>query len=425
MAHVGIVGGGIIGLCSAYYLQKAGHRVTLFDQHPIADGCSFGNAGMIVPSHIIPLAQPGMIAKGMRWMLNSTSPFYVKPRLNLDLARWGWLFYRHANDAHVQRSIPVLRDLSLLSKTLYQEMARPGGTANGGADGPPLAFEWQERGLFMLYKTAGAEHEMAEEAEVANRAGIEAQLLTGQQVQDLEPHTRVDVRGGILYPGDAHLNPNQLIQSLVAYVRNAGATLLENRAVTGFGKSGGQVTSVQTAKGAVPVDAVVVAGGAWSPVISRQLGLNLSLQGGKGYSFMLRNVANNVRIPAIMLEARATATPMGTDLRFAGTLEVAGTDMTVNMNRVRGIVQSINQYYPDIPVEMPKTETVWRGLRPCSPDGLPYIGPTPRFGNVVLATGHGMMGLSLGPATGKLVADLISNVPASLDLTPFRPERFL
>ncbi len=412
--HIGIVGGGIIGLCSAYYLQKAGHRVTLLDQDTIADGCSFGNAGMIVPSHIIPLAQPGMISKGMRWMLNSSSPFYVKPRLNLDLARWGWLFYRHANDAHVQRSIPALRDLSLLSKELYQDLS-----ANGD-----LSFEWQERGLLMLYKTAGAEHEMAEEADVANRAGIEARLLNGQQVQDLEPDTRVDVRGGIFYPGDAHLNPNELIRSLVAYLRKNGVEILEKRTVTGFGKTGKHITAIQTAQGDVTVDAVVVAGGAWSSDISRQLGMSLSMQGGKGYSFMIHDVNNNVRVPAIMLEARATATPMGKSLRFAGTLEVAGTDMTVNMNRVRGIFQSINKYYPEINVEMPKVETVWRGLRPCSPDGLPYIGRTDRFDNVVLATGHGMMGLSLGPATGKLVSEVVNDKVDSMAVDAFSPDRF-
>lgn len=414
MAHVGVVGGGIIGLCSAYYLHKAGHHVTLFDQNTIADGCSFGNAGMIVPSHIIPLAQPGMIAKGMRWMLKSTSPFYVKPRLNADLLRWGWLFYRHSTPEHVAYSIPVLRDLSLLSKRLYQDLA-----ANGDLD-----FEWQERGLLMLYKTTSAEHEMVEEADVANRAGIEARVLNNQQVQDLEPNTRVTVRGGILFPGDAHLNPNELIRSLVTYLRKQGVTILENHSVTGFGKSGSRVTSVQTSQGEFSVDTVVVAGGAWSPVISQQLGLNLSLQGGKGYSFMLRNVPNNIRVPAIMLEARATATPMGNDLRFAGTLEVAGTDMTVNMNRVRGIVQSINQYYPDIPVEMPIVDKVWRGLRPCSPDGLPYIGRTERYDNVVLATGHGMMGLSLGPATGKLVSEVVAGPADSMEISAFRPDRF-
>lgn len=414
MINVGIVGGGIIGLSSAYYLHKAGHRVTLFDQNPIADGCSFGNAGMIVPSHIIPLAQPGMIAKGMRWMLNSTSPFYVKPRLSAELARWGWLFYRHSTNEHVERSIPVLRDISLLSKTLYQDLA-----ANGD-----LEFEWQERGLLMLYKTASAEHEMAEEANVANRAGIEARVLNSQQVQDLEPNTRVDVRGGVLYPGDAHLNPGELVRSLVTYLRKQGVTILENHTVTGFEKNGSRVNAVLTAQGSYPIDQLVIAGGAWSPELARLLDLSLSMQGGKGYSFVIRNVKNNVRIPAIMLEARATATPMSNDLRFAGTLEVAGTDMTVNMNRVRGIVQSINQYYPDVPVAMPEVDKVWRGLRPCSPDGLPYIGRTERYENVVLATGHGMMGLSLGPATGKLVSEVIGGGADSMEISAFNPDRF-
>ena len=414
MAHVGIVGGGIVGLCSAYYLHKAGHRVTLFDQGSIADGCSFGNAGMIVPSHIIPLAQPGMIAKGLRWMLKSTSPFYVRPRLNAELMRWGWLFYRHSTTEHVERSIPVLRDLSLLSKTLYQDLA-----ANGD-----LTFEWQERGLFMLYKTASAEHEMAEEADVANRAGIEAKILNGQQVQEMEPTTRVDVRGGIWFPGDAHVNPGELVRSLVTYLRKEGVQILENHAVTGFAKTGSHITAIQTAQGSFPVDMAVIAGGAWSPDIANLVGLNLSMQGGKGYSFMLRNVSNNVRIPAIMLEARATATPMGNDLRFAGTLEVAGTDMTVNMNRVRGIVQSINNYYPDLKVDMPVVHKVWRGLRPCSPDGLPYIGETSRFENIVVATGHGMMGLSLGPATGKLVSELVDHNVSSMDIAAFSPDRF-
>ena len=188
-------------------------------------------------------------------------------------------------------------------------------------------------------------------------------------------------------------------------------------------QAGGRVTGVH-ARGSYAVDEIVVAGGAWSPKVARQLGLNLPLQGGKGYSFMLQNLVNNVRVPAIMLEARATATPMGTDLRFAGTLEVAGTDMTVNMNRVRGIMEAINQYYPDVPVTMPAVETVWRGLRPCSPDGLPYIGRSDRYENVVLATGHGMMGLSLGPATGKLVSEVIDGPAKSMDIAAFRPERF-
>lgn len=410
--HTGIIGGGIIGLCSAYYLHRAGHRVTVFDRNAITDGCSFGNAGMIVPSHIIPLAQPGMIARGLRWMLRSDSPFYIKPRLDADLLRWGWLFYRHANARHVERSIPALRDLSLLSKKLYQELAGE------------LTFGWQERGLLMLYKTAAAEHDMAEEADVANRAGIEARVLTGAQVQALEPDVRVDVRGGVYYPGDAHLNPNELIVNLIAYLKRQGVAFEEGQAVTGFVRNGNRLTTIETTKGRFSVDELVVAGGAWSPELARQLGFSLPLQGGKGYSFMADGRAYSIRIPAILLEARATATPMGGNLRFAGTMEITGTDLSVNMNRVRGIVQAIGQYYPEINPSIPSAETVWRGLRPCSPDGLPYIGRVGHFENLTLATGHGMMGLSLGPATGKLVADLLTDAALPMDASPFRVGRF-
>lgn len=411
---IGIIGGGVSGLFSAYYLRRAGHDVTVLENGTFADSCSHGNAGMIVPSHIIPLAAPGMIAKGIRWMFRSTSPFYVKPRLNRDLLQWGWLFHQHATAEHVERAIPVLRDLSLLSKKLYQELATV----------EKLDFGWKEHGLLMLYRTADNEHEMADEAAVANRAGVEAQMLTGKQVQDLEPDARVTVRGAVYYPGDAHIYPNQLIQALVAQLRQMGVNLLENQHVRDFSVQHGSLREVVTTTGAYSFDQVVIAAGAWSPDLLHKLGLSLPLQGGKGYSFMLPQPEQAIRVPAIMLEARATATPMNGQLRLAGTLEIAGTDLRVNPNRVRGIVQAVNHYYPDLTVQMPATETVWRGLRPCSPDGLPYIGRVQKLANVTLATGHGMMGVSLGPATGFLVAEAVQGKPTSLPLDPFMPDRF-
>jgi D-amino-acid dehydrogenase len=414
MNSVTIIGGGVSGLFSAYYLQKAGCQVTIIEQGDFSDGCSFGNAGMIVPSHIVPLAQPGMIAKGLRWMLKSTSPFYVKPRLSLDLMRWGMLFWRHSTEEHVQRSIPILRDISLLSKKLFQELA-----ASGEID-----FGWHERGLLMLYKNADTEREMVEEAHLANSAGVVAERLNSQQVQALEPHVRVDVRGGVFYPGDAHITPNLLVKNLLTFVKKQGALILENEEVIGIEKKGNKITAVLTTKGKHQTEELIIAAGAWSPILTEKLGISLPLQGGKGYSFLLKNVRNNIQVPAIMLEARATATPMGGDLRFAGTLEVAGTDLTVNMNRVRGIVQGINNYYPEIEVQLPKKEKVWSGLRPCSPDGLPYIGRVEGFDNITIATGHGMMGVSLGPATGKLISEVIKGKSTSMDIQAFNPSRF-
>ena len=414
MSNITIVGGGVSGLFSAYYLQQAGNKVAIIEQGNFSDGCSFGNAGMIVPSHIVPLAQPGMISKGLRWMLKSTSPFYVKPRLSWDLMRWGMLFWKHSTEEHVQRSIPVLRDMSLLSKQLFQELA-----ATNEVD-----FGWHERGLLMLYKNADTEHEMAEEAAIANKAGIVAEVLDGRQVQNLEPDVKVDVRGGVYYPGDAHITPNLLIKNLVGYLRAQGVAFHENQEVTDFEKNGKKITAVLTRTGKFEAEELVIAAGAWSPVLSEKLGISLPLQGGKGYSFMLKNTTNNIHVPAIMLEARATATPMGSDLRFAGTLEVAGTDLSINMNRVRGIVQGINNYYPEIEVQLPEKEKVWSGLRPCSPDGIPYVGRVEHFDNLTLATGHGMMGISLGPATGKLVSEIVTHEPTSMNMQPFAPLRF-
>jgi D-amino-acid dehydrogenase len=414
MKSIGIIGGGISGLFSAYYLLESGCEVTIIEQGDFRDGCSFGNAGMIVPSHIIPLAQPGMITKGMRWMLSSESPFYVKPRLNWDLMKWGYLFWKHSTEQHVQRSIPVLRDLSLLSRQLFQDIARRGD----------FDFGWQEKGLFMLFKNKETRHEMQEEAAMANRAGIEAQVLSGREVQAMEPDVRVEVEGAVYYPGDAHIYPNQLINNLVSYLKKKGVRFLENQSVEDFVVQGQIVKSVVTSGGTYSFDEVVLAAGAWSPNLARKLGISLPLQGGKGYSFVTNDITKNIKVPAIMLEARATATPMGGGLRFAGTLEVAGTDMSVNMNRVRGIHNSITNYYPDLKVPFPKESDVWRGLRPCSPDGLPYIGRLPHLPNVILATGHGMMGVSLGPATGKLVSELVGWEETSVAVEAFEPTRF-
>jgi D-amino-acid dehydrogenase len=414
MKSVGILGGGISGLFSAYYLNKAGFDVTVIDRNEFKDGCSFGNAGMIVPSHIIPLAQPGMIAKGLRWMLDAHSPFYVKPRLSWGLMKWGYLFWKHSTPEHVHRSIPVLRDISLISKQLFQDLARQ----------QELDFGWQEKGLFMLFKAAHARDEMQEEAQVALRSGIEAHFLTGGEVQALEPHVQVEVEGAVYYPGDAHLAPHQLMTALVAYLKNNGVRLLEHQEVVDFGIRNQTVATVSTTSGSYTFDEVVVAAGAWSPALTEKLGLTLPMQGGKGYSFMASLSENVPEIPAILLEARATVTPMDVGVRFAGTLEVTGTDTTVNMNRVQGIHRSIHHYYPELQMPFPNQQEVWRGLRPCSPDGLPYIGRMKELTNVTLATGHGMMGVSLGPATGKLVTELLMGEPASMDISAFDPQRF-
>ncbi|HEY8937673.1 MAG TPA: FAD-dependent oxidoreductase [Cyclobacteriaceae bacterium] len=413
--NVAIIGGGIIGLSSAYYLQQSGHQVTIFDQGDGVDNCSTGNAGMIVPSHIIPLAAPGMISKGVRWMFNSQSPFYVKPRLNGNLIKWGYQFYKHANQKHVDHAIPALKEISLFSKAMYQQMVQDN----------PFEFGYQERGLLMLYQTKETEKEELETAHIANKNGIAAHVLTPEDVQKLEPDVKVTARGGVYFPGDAHLIPQQLVTNLTSYLKNKGVTFHTNTAVSDFITDTDGISAIVTSKGTLEFDNYVLAAGAWSGIFSSSLGLDLPLQGGKGYSFTLDNVKRNIRIPSILLEGRVAVTPMGNALRFGGTMEINGVDRSINMNRVRGIVNTIPAYYPEMNVAVPEEKIVWRGLRPCSPDGLPYIGQSNRYENLVVATGHSMMGLSLAPGTGKLVSELVNNSNTSINLKPFNIHRYM
>jgi D-amino-acid dehydrogenase len=414
MKNVAIVGGGIIGLCSAYYLNRAGHKVTIFDDGNLDDTCSIGNAGMIVPSHIIPLAAPGMIAKGIRWMFNSKSPFYVKPRLNGQLIKWGMKFYSHANKEHVERSIPVLKEISLLSKSLYQQLH----------SAKHFDFGYEERGLMMLYQSADTEKEEIEAAHLSNKNGIEAQILSLAEVQKLEPDVKVRARGGVYFPGDAHLVPQTLVKNLIAYLNQQGVIIRSQTRVNDFTLNGKKVESLVESGGQLSFDEYIIATGAWSGVFCEKLGIDIPMQSGKGYSFTLTDVVRNIHIPSILIEGRIAVTPMGSSLRFGGTMEINGTDRSVNMNRVKGIVETIPKFYPEMKVNVPKLQEVWNGLRPCSPDGLPYIGRSKKLTNVIIATGHSMMGLSLGPATGKLVSELVDEKPASMDLSALNPERY-
>lgn len=415
--QVVIIGGGIIGLYSAYYLQQKGRKVTIIERTDGADGCSYGNAGMIVPSHFIPLAVPGMIEKGIRWMFNSESPFYVKPRLNWDLISWGIKFYQAANHTQVGNAMLALRDISLFAKKLYKDFA--------GAEKNDFSFE--ERGLMMLCKTAHTFHEEAEAAEIANKLGIEARVLDLAALHQLEPEVKPIVAGAVYYPGDAHLYPNALVTKLKELLVKQGVKFLYNTEVTGFDSENGNIKSISTQTDkSITVDELIIATGSWSQLLTKQLNINLPMQAGKGYSTTYKQQeGKKLNIPSILLEARVAITPMADNLiRFGGTMEIGGINQHINMNRVRGIIKAVPEFFPDYQIEVPKQERVWSGLRPCSPDGLPYIGRTKKYKNLIIASGHAMMGLSLAPGTGKLVQEIVDNEKTSIDISLFKPERY-
>ncbi|MCH7401321.1 NAD(P)/FAD-dependent oxidoreductase [Belliella kenyensis] len=391
-----IIGGGIVGLFTAYYLQQQGVEVIIIDKSDLKSNTSTGNAGMIVPSHIIPLAAPGMISKGISWMFSSKSPFYIHPRLDRKLLEWSWLFYKAANAKHVEKSIPFLKNISLLSKSLYQDFK----LAHVDAD-----LELAEKGLMMLYQTPEVEKEEIEFAHLARKHGLEAEILSPSDIEKIEPNLEVNARGAVLFPGDAHLSPAALYSFLKKHLVAKGVAFKPNLQVRGFEKTGGKVTSVITDEGALEGSQFVLCGGAWTGELAGMLGFRLPMMGGKGYSFIQEN-RPEIKQAAILTETKVAVSPYGSQIRFGGTMEIAGLNENINLNRVRGIFESINSYYPDFKSKFPETEQIWKGLRPCSPDGLPYIGLAPGLENVLVGSGHGMMGISMAPATGKLLTQI-------------------
>lgn len=409
-----IIGGGIMGLSSAYYLQQAGHQVTILEKGDMGDNCSFGNAGMIVPSHFVPLAAPGMVQQGIRWMFNSKSPFYVKPSLNPELFSWGMKFLKHANAAHVARAAKPLLEISLLSKRLYQELnSRPG-----------FDFGLVEKGILMFYKTEQAGEEEAHLAESGRKLGLDMAVLNAAECQALQPGLALDVLGAVHYRCDAHLYPNHLIAAMVKHLEASGVKIERNREVTKIDTVAGKVVRVWAGAEEWLADQYIIAGGSWSPAIAKMAGLKVPLMPGKGYSFMVKEPQQRMQIPALLCEARVAITPMNGSIRYGGTMELAPVNKRTNMNRVKGIVEAVPKYFPGLHPELPAEKDIWFGFRPSSPDGLPYIGRSSKYANLIIATGHGMMGLSLGPATGLLVSQLAGNMPPAIDIDAFSPNRY-
>ena len=416
MSKAVIIGGGVIGLFCAYYLNKSGWEVDLIDQGDLSDNCSYGNAGMITPSHFVPLAAPGMVERGVRWMLNSKSPFYVKPSLNPELFGWGLKFLKSATRKHVDRSAGALRDISMMSKKLFKEFEKDSN----------IEFGFEDKGILMLFKTPKFVEEERHLAEHATNLGLDAQYLSPEECRQLQPGVEMDILGAVHYHCDAHLYPNKLMQGLIRYVENTKEiTIYRNTEITKIVHDSGKITSVSSRDKEFKGDAYVVAGGAWSAGIARLADLKVPLMPGKGYSFMVpQDESKRMTIPSILCEARVAITPMNGSIRYGGTMEVGRINKQINMSRVQGIVESVPRYFPNFKPEMPQQKDIWFGFRPVSPDGMPYIGLSNKYQNLAVATGHAMIGLSLGPATGKIISQVLNGQSTEMNTTPFAVDRF-
>jgi D-amino-acid dehydrogenase len=406
---VAVVGGGAIGACCALELARRGAAVTLLERGgELAWGCSAGNAGLICPSHAAPLANPAALRDGLRWMGKPDSPFYMRPRPSV--LPWIARFVAASAPRRAKASSAVIRELALASLALHAELAEQG-----------LDTGLARRGSLSVYQREEAFAAARREAEQSRREGLRVEVLERGAVRELEPAVGGEPAGAVLYPDDAHCDPYRFVQAVGDAAARAGADVRTRVEVLGIRRRDGGV-ELRTTAGDLRAGAVVLAAGAWTPVLARPLGLYVPVEGGKGYHVDLEPADGDPRVPVWSHETRVIATPLRGRLRLAGTLELAGLDERINNVRVEAIHKAARRLVSGL--EGRRVLEVWRGLRPCTPDGLPIVGRPPSHENVVLATGHAMLGLTLAPVTGRLVAELLTGAEPSHDLRPLRPERF-
>lgn len=407
-----IIGGGVIGLACAWYLLQAGRGVRVVEQGTVGSGSSHGNCGTITPSHAAPLAAPGMIGQALRWMLQPDAPLYIRPRLDPALAGWLLRFARRCNRRDYLQAGRAKGELLNASRRLLDTLL-----ADTGGD---CAFS--SSGMLYVYRE---EREWARSRQVVEAMadfGIDVETWEGRELEDKEPALLPGLAGALHFPGDACLRPDQYVAGLAQAVRAAGGIIDERCRVTGFDRQGDAVHAVRTERGELRADAVVLAGGAWSAPLARQLGLRLPVQPGKGYSITYSRPELAPRRPLVLEERGVCVTAWADGFRIGSTMEFSGFDSRLNPTRLRALVRGAGEYLHQ--PEGPRHVEDWYGWRPMTYDDLPVIGAAPGLRNLLLATGHGMLGVSLSAVTGHLVADLLCGREPIVDPAPSSPARF-
>lgn len=412
-ADVLIVGGGIIGTACAAELVDAGRRVVLIDTRPIGHGCSYGNAGWITPCFGMPLPMPGMLIKSLKWMMDPFGPLYIQPRFSLDLVRWLMRFMRSMNHHQMMRSIRALTEMALYSLERYRQWDSES----------PGAFGFQQKGLLMVTQTQEGLQASVEEMNLVGPRGVPGRQLSPDQVHELEPSVDADkVLGGVYFPNEAHAEPLATVNFLADRARKGGAELLPGTELLEMVIRDGAVNHIRTSRGIMKADQYLLATGAWSGRIAGKIGLRVPMLSGKGYAMIIDPPPRMPRIPMMFIERKIAITPRADSLRLAGTLELVGLDESVSMGRVEAIMRGAAELL-ELP-QPPTVKEIWRGLRPCTPDGVPIVGRAPHLSNLMIAAGHQMLGLQSAPGTGRLAADLLLGRTPVFDPAPFRAERF-
>ncbi|PIS10834.1 MAG: amino acid dehydrogenase, partial [Bdellovibrio sp. CG10_big_fil_rev_8_21_14_0_10_47_8] len=372
---------------------------------------SYGNAGWMTPCFAMPLPMPGMFFKSLRWLLNPEGPLYIKPSLSPDLMSWLILFLRAMNEKQARAAIEALVKLSQLSLQEYEKLA---------VEFPEIQFE--KRGLLMVSHTAQGLKAAVESMNLVSNHQVSGRKMTADEVRSFEPSLRGNLQGGVYFPDEAQAEPLRVVQALAFKARALGVRILEEAELFRVETDQGQVRSLATSHGTLRASQYVLATGSWSKDLARQLRLSIPILGGKGYSLIVPPLSVQPKVPMMLVERKIAITPRKDSLRIAGTLELVDQDFSVTHSRVQSIIKGAREFLP-VPEDL-QIQELWRGLRPCTPDGVPLIGFSRKLSNLMLACGHQMLGLQSGLGTGVLVADLMTKGSSPWDRAVYSPDRF-
>ena len=403
-----VLGGGIIGAMCAWFLSKSGHSVTIVDEGRFGAGCSHGNCGYVSPSHVLPLTAPGALARSLKMMFRRDSPFTIKPRFSPSLWKWLWNFARRCNEHDMLTAAQARYGLLSSSMELYLDLI----------ESENIDCEWEKRGLLFVFLSE-QEFEEFEHAEklVHDQFGLRAKPYDGQTLTDLEPALKSGLGGGWHYEDDCHLRPDKMMSGLRRLLESRGVSIIENLKVNGIRREGGKAVAMDSAGESIAGNTFVVATGALTPFLNSALGCKIPIQPGTGYSITMPRPERCPSIPMLLEHHRVGITPMQSAYRIGSTMEFAGYDKTLNRKRLDLLRRSAEVYLHEPYCE--PVEEEWFGWRPMTWDGKPFIDRSPIMNNVWVAAGHNMLGLSMAPATGKLVAELVGGEAPHIDPKPF------
>ncbi|MEM9410830.1 MAG: FAD-dependent oxidoreductase [Planctomycetota bacterium] len=414
--HVVVIGGGVIGAMAAWYLSKSGRKVTIVDRDSYGAACSHGNCGYISPSHVLPLSRPGAIGKTLKTMLKPNSPFAIKPRMSLAMMSWFFNFMKKCNEPDMLASGVARNALLQSSKKLYQQLVKE----------EKIDCEWQEAGLLLVYKEEKELDAFRETNDlIVQHFGQELNAIPydADKLLEVEPALKPDVAAGAwFYPGDCHIRPDKLLSGIRSRLESDKVSFVDSFSVEFFVNESGQAVAISDGQQSIEADSFVVATGAMTPFLNQHLGCNIPIQPGKGYSLTMPTPEFMPQIPIIFEDSHVAITPMKTKYRIGSTMEFVGYDTTIRPKRLRLLREAAVHFLKD-PMCDP-IEEKWFGWRPMTYDGMPIIDRSPAIGNVWIAAGHNMTGLSMATATGKLVSELLLGEDPHIDAKPFSVSRF-